>query len=86
MLHDGVVPEHEIQTAGGVRVLTVTATLVDLARSARTDGVRAWLLALVRTDVDQVDAAVDLLRARERLPGKRQAIAVLESSYEEVTR
>lgn len=86
VLHDGVVPPHEFQVLSGLRVLTVPATLVDLARAERDAEARMWLVALVAQDPTQVSPAIDLLRARERLPGKRRAIATLESGYEEVTR
>ncbi|MFB7250711.1 hypothetical protein [Microbacterium sp. NPDC056234] len=86
VLHDGVVPPTEIQVFAGMRVLTVPATLVDLARSDREADARTWLLALLALQPTQVSPAIDLLRARERLPGKRRAIAMLESCYDEVTR
>ena len=86
LLHGGVVPASEIQIVSGIRVLTVPATLVDLARMHRTEGAALWTAGLMRLDPSQVAPAIELLRARERLPGKRQAIAVLESVYEDVTR
>lgn len=86
VLHDGVVPSTEFQVLSGIRVLTVPAALVDLARSGRDPESRTWLLALLALDPTQVSPAIDLLRERERLPGKRLAIATLESGYDEVTR
>ncbi|MGF6823414.1 hypothetical protein M2317_002327 [Microbacterium sp. ZKA21] len=86
VLHDGVVPASEIQIFAGIRVLTVPAALVDLARMQRAGDTGAWVTALAGLDPRQVSPAIELLRARDRLPGKRQAIAVLESAYDEVTR
>lgn len=86
VLHEGVVPPAEIRVISGIRILTVPATLVDLARSERDAESRTWLLALLEREPAEVSPAIDLLRARERLPGKRRAIAALESGYDEVTR
>ncbi|WP_460795478.1 type IV toxin-antitoxin system AbiEi family antitoxin [Microbacterium sp. GXF0217] len=86
VLHDGVVPASEIQLFVGVRVLTVPAALVDLARVRGAGPADGWLTGLLALDPSQASPAVELLRARDRLPGKRQAIAAIESAYEEVTR
>ncbi|HWV48336.1 MAG TPA: hypothetical protein VN035_02670, partial [Microbacterium sp.] len=86
VLHDGVVPASEIRIISGTRVLTAPATLVDLARMHRAEHGALWITGMLRLDPSQVGPALELLRARDRLPGKRQAIAVLESAYEEVTR
>ena len=86
VLHEGVVPPTDLQVMGGLRVLTVTAAMVDLARTDHVPGSRSWLSALAAMHPAEVREAVARLAAHERLPGKRTAIRVLEAVYDEVTR
>lgn len=91
MLHDVRLPDADTELIAGVRVTTPVRTMVDLALHRDTHADYApWLRAMAMADAALVAAAHAAITARVRMPGKRAALAVLDSlaseRHDEVTR
>lgn len=85
-VHESPVRQDDLVVIGGVRIVAVVETVVDLARTAHLPGVAPWLTALVSPHPRDAEQALNRLRTRVRMPGKRRAIRLLAEVYEDVTR
>ncbi|MGO2746462.1 SAM-dependent methyltransferase [Microbacterium sp.] len=89
VMHEKRLQSGDIETIAGEQITTKLRTLTDLALGAAYDDeTAAWLHRFARVESSLVPRATELLRSRQRLPGKRAALAVLDSlgGYEDVTR
>ncbi|MDZ8202404.1 type IV toxin-antitoxin system AbiEi family antitoxin [Microbacterium sp. SSW1-59] len=76
VLHDRAIPAADRARIGGIWVTTPARTLADLARSA-DEHQRAAARALARVAPEAVAPALAWIEARERLPHRRRASALL---------
>lgn len=88
VFHDRALPPEDVVLVAGVPVTTPLRTLLDLVLgTARHPAHAVWAEALAHVSPELVTSAAEVLRIRERTPGRRGALTLLESlRYDEVTR
>lgn len=85
VVHDSPLRPGESQLVGGVAVVTVEATAVELALGVfRDDEYGRWLRALTAVFPGQTVRAHEAIAARGRTPGKRAALDLLRRLRSEV--
>lgn len=88
-LHDSAAPADAQERIGDVVVTSIVRTFQDLALGiGRESDFRRWTHLLAQTHPDALPAAIEALRSRARVPGKRAALELLEgyAGQDEVTR
>lgn len=79
VFHDTMVPEDDVRTIGGVPVTMPTRTMLDLATTFHRDPrVLPWMELLAVAIPGAAEAAVARLQDRQRMPGRRAGLALLE--------
>jgi hypothetical protein len=75
VIHEGRIGAGDVEVIGGVPVTTPLRTLSDLVRTGGDDEIDGWMRRLAATAPDLVPRVHAGIAGRERMPGKRAALA-----------